>query len=339
MNDIDKMLVKQFLLRVRQDGYSLIENPPRSMASEINMDIYRGKTQICTFDDRQLGERWNLRLTTYDSTHEEISGDFYKLHDMFIYLRDLYMVYESAEPLRGYDDSLGYRAIMQYKNCVLAVRGGNRLGEIEFGTFITGTSRYGNSKTIQHNIYFEMDKYPLAKLDFVERSGLLPKEQLITPTNIRYLHGSCSKVMDREGRLFDENTRLALKQTVSSLERAQDIFREVDYRSAAMTANIPQYIEAKILDTKGIFTKHQIHRATLPEGLHAYDVQYSSDTMLPDKIWPSVISRNFGTVITKKPLEIGEKGYTALGDNGFSLNPDKRMTMREYHPYHREHVR
>ncbi len=107
MNDVEKMLVKQFLLRVRQDGYSLVEQPPRSMASEINTDIYRGKTLICTFDDRQLGERWNLRLTTDDSTREEISGDFYKLHDMFIYLRDLDMIYEAAEPLRGYDDSLG----------------------------------------------------------------------------------------------------------------------------------------------------------------------------------------------------------------------------------------
>jgi hypothetical protein len=309
------------------------------MASEINTDIYRGKTLIGTFDDRQLGERWNLRLTTDDSCREEIKADFYKLHDMFIYLRDLYMIYEAAEPLRGYDHSLEYRAIMQYKNCVLAVRGGSTIGEIEFGTFKVGRSRYGNYKTIQQNIYFDMDKYPLAKLDFVERSGLLAKEQLITPTNIKYLHGSCSKVMDREGRLFDENTRLALKQTVDGLERAQDIFREVDYRTAAMTANIPQYIEANILDTKGIFTKHQIDRATVPDGLHAYDVQFSSDTMLPDKVWPSVISHNFGTVITKKPLEIGEKGYTPLGDNGFSLNPDKRMTMKEFHPYRREYHR
>ncbi len=48
-------------------------------------------------------------------------------------------------------------------------------------TFITGKSRYGNGKTIVRNLFFDMDKYPLAKLDFVERSGLLPKEQLITP--------------------------------------------------------------------------------------------------------------------------------------------------------------
>jgi hypothetical protein len=37
------------------------------MASEINTDIYRGSTKICTFDDRPFGERWNLLLTLWDS--------------------------------------------------------------------------------------------------------------------------------------------------------------------------------------------------------------------------------------------------------------------------------
>jgi hypothetical protein len=70
------MLVKQFLLRVRQEGYSITENPPRSVASEINMDIYRGTTKICTFDDRQLGERWNFQVRTDDSSREDIKQDF-----------------------------------------------------------------------------------------------------------------------------------------------------------------------------------------------------------------------------------------------------------------------
>jgi hypothetical protein len=341
MNEVDNMLVKQFLLRTRQEGYGITENPSRSTGSEINMDIYRGKTKICTFDDRQLGERWNLRVWTNDSTRPEIKADFYKLHGMFIHLRDLYMIYEAAEPLRGYDQSLGYRAIMQYGCCTLAVRGGNRLGEIEFGTFIIGSkfNSYSHSNTIMNNTYFDMASYPLAKLDFVSRSGLLPKEQLITPENIKYLHGSCSKVMDREGRLFDEDTKAALKQTVSGLEKAQDIFREVEYNTAAMAAKIPQYIETEILDAKGIFTKHQIDRATVPNGLFAYTVQYSGDTMTPDKVWPNAIGRRFGTVITKKALPIGENGYTELGDKGFTLNPEKRLTLREFQPYHRTYER
>ena len=79
MNDIDKMLVKQFLLRVRQEGFGIVENFPYSVASELNIDIYRGKTKICTFDDRQLGERWRLRVHTDDSTREEIKQDYHKL--------------------------------------------------------------------------------------------------------------------------------------------------------------------------------------------------------------------------------------------------------------------
>lgn len=108
--------------------------------------------------------------------------------------------------MRGYDHSLSYRSIMQYNDCTLAVKGISRLGELEFSTFITGRSCYGNGKTILHNTYFDMDSYPLARLDFVTRSGLLPKERLITPVNIKYLHGSCEKTMARKGGLFDEDT-------------------------------------------------------------------------------------------------------------------------------------
>jgi hypothetical protein len=341
MNEVDKMLVKQFLLRVRQEGYSITANPPRSVASEINMDIYRGKTKICTFDDRQLGERWNLQVRTDDSTREDIKQDYNKLFYMFIHLRDLYMIYEAAEPLREYDQSLGYRAIMQYGNCTLAVRGGNRLGEIEFGTFITGRNSggYGHSNTILQNTYFDMDSYPLAKLDFASRSGLLPKEQLVTPENIKYLHGCCEKVMDREGRLFDDDTKAALKQTVGGLKKTQEFFREIAYATGEVAANIAQYIEANIFDAKGVFTKQRIDRSTMPSGLFAYDIQYSSDEMKPEKVWPSVIGRRFGTVITKKALPIGEKGYTALRDKDFTLNPEKSLAFREFQPYRREHVR
>ena len=159
MTDTEKMLAKQFLLRVRQEGYSIVENSPLPVASGMNIDIYRGKTKICTFDDRNLGEGWYLRVRTDDSTREEIKADYSKLFYTFINLRDLYMIYEAAEPLRGYDQSLGYRAIMQYNNCVLAVRGQSRLGELEFGTFIIGKKSrgYGDSNTILHNTYFDIN--------------------------------------------------------------------------------------------------------------------------------------------------------------------------------------
>ena len=338
MTDTERMLAKQFLLRVRQEGYSIVENSPLSVAPGMNIDIYRGKTKICTFDDHNLGEGWYLRVRTDDSTREEIKADYSKLFYTFINLRDLYMIYEAAEPLRGYDQSLGYRAIMQYNNCVLAVRGQSRLGELEFGTFIIGKKSrgYGDSNTILHNTYFNMDAYPLARLDFVIRSGLLPKEQLITSDNIKYLHESCDTIMRRDGTSFREDAKAELGQVIKDLEKAEDSFREVDYRTTAISAFIPQYIDTTILTVKGIFTKHQIDRATLLKGLFAYDIQFSSDELKPEKLWPSVIGRRFGTVITAKPLPIGENGYTELKENDFSLNPEKRLTMRGFRPINRD---
>jgi hypothetical protein len=335
MNDVEKMLVKQFLLRVRQEGFTLVENPPVTSGSEINIDIYRGKTKICTFDDRQLGGG-SLQIRTDDSTRPEIKQDYHNLFYSFIYLRDLYMIYEAATPLQGYDQTLGYKAIMQHNNYVLAVKGGNRLGEIEFVTFRTEkSSRSYDSNNIRDSVYFDMDAYPLAKQDFVSRSGLLPKEQLITPSNIKYLRGSCEKTMAREGGHFDEGTKSALEKVIINLERAEDSFREVEYRISPIPAQHPLYIDAKIFAAKAIFTRQQIDRATLPKGLHAYDIQFSSDEMKPDKLWPSCIGRRFGTVITKKPLAIGENGYTDIKDNDFTLNSEKRPTLREFQAQNR----
>jgi len=328
MNDVDKMLVKQFLLRVRQEGFSIVENPPRHLGG-INIDIYRGKTKICTFDDRQLGERWNLRVVTDDSTRPDIKQDYHNLFYTFIGLRDLYAVYEAAEPLRGYDHSLEYRAIMQHENYVLAVKGGSRHGELEFGTFRTGNSSYGR-KTICDNIYFDMDAYPLAKLDFVARSGLLPKEQLVTPDNIKYLRGSCEVTVARDGGLYDEATREATRKVITDLHKAEDSFRDVERRISTVPAHDAHYVDAKILAAKGIFTRQEIDRATLPKGLYAYNVQYSRDEMKPELLWNKVLGRRFGTVITRKPLPIGEKGYTELKDNDFTLNPEKRLNLREF---------
>jgi len=184
-----------------------------------------------------------------------------------------------------------------------------------------------------------MDAYPLAKLDFVIRSGLLSKEQLITPDNIKYLRGSCEKMIAREGGLRNENTKTALGQVITDLEKAEDLFRDVEYRVSALPAQSAQYIDTKVFAVNGIFTKQRIDRSTLPKGLLVYDIQYSSNELKPDKLWNSVIGRRFGTVITKKPLMIGEKGYTELKDDAFTLNPERHRTLRDFQPANRGHER
>jgi hypothetical protein len=100
----------------------------------------------------------------------------------------------------------------------------------------------------------------------------LPKEQLITPANIKYLRGSCEKTMEREYGSFDEDTKTALGQLITDLEKAEDSFRDVEYRTSAIPAHNAQYIDAKIYVTKCIFTRQQIDRPTLPKGLYAYDI-------------------------------------------------------------------
>jgi len=331
MTNTEKMLIKQFLLRVRQEGYTLVTQPPRSLDG-INIDIYRNKTLICHFDDRQLGG-WSLRVHADDSTRADIKQDFSKLFYMFIHLRNAYCLYEDAAPLEGYDQSLGYKAIMENGNCTLAVRGGSMLGELEFSTFLTetrGDKWGGTNKCIRHNKYFDMEDYAAAKLDFVMRSGLLPSEQIITPNNVQTLYGACVTAMKESGLHFNDEVKSALGQTINNLEKMKDSFFDAARRTTEIPATNASYMEAKIFSTKAIFTKHQINRDTLPKGLYAYDIQYSRDKMEPETIWPRVGNRRFGTVVTKKPIAMGERGYTELGQDGLSLNPDRRGTLRMF---------
>lgn len=43
-----------------------------------------------------------------------------------------------------------------------------------------------------------------------------------------------------------------------------------------------------------------------------YETQYSRDELKPELLWNIVMGRRIGTVILKKLLPIGEKGYTEL---------------------------
>jgi hypothetical protein len=52
--------------------------------------------------------------------------------------------------------------------------------------------------------------------------------------------------------------------------------------------------------------------------------------MKSEKVWPSVLSRRFGTVITKRPLTIGEEGYIKLNGKDLSLTPEKCYTLKEF---------
>lgn len=320
----EKLLVKQFLFRLRQQGYTIIENPSLIMGKDINIDIYKGESKICTLDDCNLGE-WHLQLRNH-ITDGTFSYDYKNLLDMFYPLSELYMIYDKAVPLDGYDYSLEFKTILEHNNHMLAIKS-NRLGELEFGSFqVEKRNNYNSIANIKH---FDMNGYILAKLDFVSRSGLIPIEHLITHDNIQYLYGACSKVMMKEGQLLNDNTKNEFKGIISNLEVAQDTFRYIQVCETDIHAKRTSYIDTRIFGVKGLFTKRQVDRSTIPKGYYAYNITHS-EHLIPNKIWCEVRnSRLFGTVITSKPLVFEGKG-AVLKENDLKLNPEKHLLLSEF---------
>ena len=61
----------------------------------------------------------------------------------------------------------------------------------------------------------------------------------------------------------------------------------------------------EVLDRPALFSNGRIPRATVPEGLYAYDLYESCDTGDFCYIAPRVIVNHGGTVLVKEPIDFG----------------------------------
>ena len=73
--------------------------------------------------------------------------------------------------------------------------------------------------------------------------------------------------------------------------------------------NAPKYQEVEILDVPGLFSKGRVSAADVPEGMFIYDLRGSDDDPgMPVAVENHVVVNHAGSVITAKPLDLGEEG-------------------------------
>jgi hypothetical protein len=92
------------------------------------------------------------------------------------------------------------------------------------------------------------------------------------------------------------------------------------------------FSEIELLGTAALHSELRIERNTVPKGLHMYEVRHADeDWFMPRQIARRVLVNFYGTLITAKPLALGEYGIAL--DKPFDFGHDA-VTIREFMQKH-----
>ena len=101
----------------------------------------------------------------------------------------------------------------------------------------------------------------------------------------------------------------------------------------------------EVFGKPALFTTERVNRATVPEGLHAYDMQTSEDDWgQPCLMGRHITVEHFGTVLVSSPIKLGENGYRDMEPKDFTMGIKSRLMtaaefLAEYTPKERPQVK
>lgn len=101
------------------------------------------------------------------------------------------------------------------------------------------------------------------------------------------------------------------------------------YPINAVTAH---FEAVELLGVPGLFTTERVKRATVPQGMYAYDLQTSPDDWSqPHRMGRHIATAHYGTVLTASPIELPTTGYRDLQPGDFAQDGGaERLTVAEF---------
>lgn len=76
----------------------------------------------------------------------------------------------------------------------------------------------------------------------------------------------------------------------------------------AYNAMIEEFEEITIFNKPALFTNIRIDKATVPKGLHMYEVRHNDDWSDPVQIGKRIFVNYFGTILTRDPIKLPPGG-------------------------------
>ena len=125
-----------------------------------------------------------------------------------------------------------------------------------------------------------------------------------------------------DGYFSLDNQKIAIREGMSEVQTVSAVVHEIAHSKLHNQKKIeepkdaPKYQEVEIFDVPALFSDGRIALADLPEGLHRYDLRGSDDDPgMPVTVELNVAVNHAGSIITAKPLDLGEDGCLTLTED------------------------
>ena len=118
-----------------------------------------------------------------------------------------------------------------------------------------------------------------------------------------------------DGYFSLDNQQITIREGMSEVQTVSAVVHEIAHSKLHNQKKIEEpkdaekYQEVEIFDIPGLFSNGRIDPATIPEGMYVYDLRGSDDDPgQPITVENHVTVNHAGSVITAKPLDLGENG-------------------------------
>lgn len=118
-----------------------------------------------------------------------------------------------------------------------------------------------------------------------------------------------------DGYFSLDKQKIAIREGMSEVQTVSAVVHEIGHAKLHNQKKIEEpkdaekFQEIEIFDVPGLFSNGRIDPATIPEGMYVYDLRGSDDDPgQPITVENHVTVNHAGSVITAKPLDLGEEG-------------------------------
>lgn len=89
--------------------------------------------------------------------------------------------------------------------------------------------------------------------------------------------------------------------------------------------------EIELFDEPALFTCLRIDPATVPAGVYKYDIRHDDDCQgIACEIARFILVNHWGSVLTLKPIELGNEGYRLMNEDDINYGIDSEVTLSEF---------
>ncbi len=139
-----------------------------------------------------------------------------------------------------------------------------------------------------------------------------------------------------DGYFSLDKQKIAIREGMSEVQTVSAVVHEIAHsklhnkKKTEEPKDAPKYQEVEIFDVPGLFSNGRLTAADVPKGMYVYDLRGSDDDPgQPVTVENHVTVNHAGSIITAKPLDLGEEGWLSFTEEkGLNFVGDEIFAYR-----------